>query len=159
MKFGLDAVTMKRLVGESRTDTVLGEAVGLDAKFAEHAEDGRWHIAVALQFNNHHIIHKAEIVGHDIMEAEVRVDGKPLSLTFIHQCDAVKAVLQLLLQALWIILQIRTQELIVTDKLFVLSTEENIVLWMKRVETIDGHTLLLGSPMIILCLYFKEVKA
>ena len=132
--------------------------MGLDAQLLEQVEDGRRHAPVALEFDDGHVVQKSVVVGHDVVEAQVGVDGQPLRHALVHQGDAVEAILQLLIERERVVLQIAAQKLVVLTERLVLAMETDAMVWIPRVELMHQHALLLRPPVVVLRLHLQEVQ-
>ena len=60
----------------------------MDTQLAQHLEYGRIDQSVAFQFDDDQLTHILLLSTHQILETQGAVDGQPLSLGPIDQCDA-----------------------------------------------------------------------
>ena len=153
MQTGLEAVAAQGLVGEGRADAVLGEPVGVDAQLEQLGQDGRRLVTVALELDDDEIAHEAVVVGYEVVEPQVDIDGESLGLALVDEGDTVEAVLEVFGESLGIVVQIGGDKRIVVVKAEVASGPR---LW---IEALGSGALLLGAPVVVLRLHLKVVDA
>ena len=88
----LEQVLLEVLVGHHTADAILAEAGGLDAQLAQDVEHGAEDVAVALELNDDQGTDIGIALVLHIMEMHVEVDGEPLRLAVVDECNAVEAV-------------------------------------------------------------------
>ena len=153
MQAGLEAVAAQGLVGESRADAVLGEPVGMDAQLEQLGQDGRRLVTVALELDDDEVAHEAVVVGYEVVEPQVDIDGEALGLALVDEGDTVEAVLEVFGESLWIVVQIGSDKGIVVVKAEAASGP------CLGIEALGSGTLLLGAPVVVLRLHLKVVDA
>lgn len=149
MKPRLEAVNLERIVGERAPHAVFAEALRLDAHFAQYRQNGRGLSGVALQLYHHQLTQLVIILRIEIVELDIEIDGESFGFFLIHQCDALKSILDKAVQKVRIAVEILAEELIVCHVRHLLHK----CAWR---EIRQFHPLFLGDAMIVFGFHFQE---
>lgn len=141
LQLRLEPVVLQAGVGHHAADAVLAESAGLDAKLSQQCEDGRIDIAVAFQLDDDEVAGLCVLVGLEVVELDVEVDGQSLRLGVVDQCDAVEVILDGLVYVGGVATNQSVQELVILLNL-----------------SLSGHlnALLLRATVVVLGLHFEE---
>ena len=140
----LEIVHGQRLVGHGSTHAILAEPMRVNPQLAKHAEDGRADMAVAFQLDNDKVVEMTRAAGKQVVEAQVGVDGHPLSAPFVDERDAVEVVVHVGHQRVDVELQV--------------LLEESPFGLVGQIHVAHGDAFLLGAPTVVLRLHLHELQ-
>ena len=87
---------LQSFVCHDGADAVLAKTAWLDAELSKDVEDRTIDIAVAFELDDDEIAHEAVIVGYEVVEPQISIDGEALGLALVDEGDAIEAVLEML---------------------------------------------------------------
>ena len=133
-------------VGQRHSDAAFGEACGVHVDVSQQVAYRRKDGPVSFQFDDDQLVCPVVVVGLEVVEPDVEVDGQTLRLALVHEGYSVKLVPHHSVQAA----QVQPR----------LSLHQLVCAFRVPEDVLRGHfkSLLLGPCVIVLVLDFQECQ-